>query len=54
MKINFDSGEDLPLRKILELYNIVIIVVRSVFHEGNKYDPKVFLDECLQIINVRI
>ena len=26
----------------------MIIVVRSVFHEGNKYYPKVFLDECFE------
>ena len=31
---------------MLKLYNMVI-VVGSVFHEGNKYDPKVFLGECL-------
>ena len=36
MKIKFNSGDDLPLKKTLELYNMVI-VVRSVFHEGNKY-----------------
>ena len=29
-----------------EFYNIIIID-RSVFHEGNKYYPKVFLDEYL-------
>ena len=33
MKIKFNSADDL--------------VVRSVFHEGNKYYPQVFLDECL-------
>ena len=26
---------------------IIIIVVRAVFHENNKYYRKVFLDECL-------
>ena len=36
MKIKFNSGDDLPLKKTLELYNMVI-VVRSVFHECNKY-----------------
>ena len=25
----------------------IIIVVRSVFNGGNKYYPKVFLDDCL-------
>ena len=31
---------------MLELYKMVI-VLRSVFHEGNKYCPKAFSDECL-------
>ena len=43
-KFNLDN--DLPLKKTLELYDIVI-VVWSIFHEGNKYYPQVFLDECL-------
>ena len=46
MKIKFNSGDDLPLRKILELF-IMAMVVRSVFHEGNNCNPQVFLDECL-------
>ena len=46
MKIKFNSGDDLLLRKILELF-IMTMVVRSVFHEGNKCNPQVFLDECL-------
>ena len=46
MEIKFNLDDDLPLKKILQLYNIVIID-RSVFHEGNKYHPQVFLDECL-------
>ena len=25
----------------------MIIVVRAIFHENNKYYPQVFLDECL-------
>ena len=45
MKIKFNSDGDLPLRKTLELYNMVI-VVRSIFHEGSKHYPQVFLDEC--------
>ena len=39
MKIKFDSDDDLPLRKKLELHNMVIIV-RYVFHEDNKYYPQ--------------
>lgn len=37
-KSKFDSDADLPLKKILEPYNI-IIAVRSVFHEGNGSYP---------------
>ena len=46
MKIKFNSDDDLPFKKTLALYNM-IIVVRSVFHEDNKYYPKVFLDACV-------
>ena len=41
MKIKFRSDDDLPLKKTLELHNIVI-VVGSVFNEGNKYYPQVY------------
>ena len=44
MKIKFNSDDDFPLKRTLELYNIEI-VVRSVFQEDNKYYPQVFLDE---------
>ena len=37
-KIKFSSDDNLPLRKTLELRNVVIIV-RSLFHEGKKYCP---------------
>ena len=37
-KIKFSSDDNLPLRKTLELRNMVIIV-RSLFHEGKKYCP---------------
>ena len=46
MKIKFSWDDDLPLNKTIELHNM-IIVVRSIFQEGNKYFPHVFLDECL-------
>ena len=45
MKIKFDSDDDLPLNKMLEIQNATI-VVRAVFHENNKYYPQFFLDEC--------
>ena len=46
MKIKFNFDDDFPLNKTLEIRNMVI-VVRSIFHEGNKYYSQVFLDECL-------
>ena len=36
MKIKFDSDDELPLNKTLEIH-IATIVVRAVFHENNKY-----------------
>ena len=46
MKIKFNSDDDLPLKKYLK-FCIMVIVARSVFHEGNKYYSQIFLDECL-------
>ena len=46
MKIKFNSINELTLNKTIEIPSI-IIVVRAVFYENNKYYPQVFLDECL-------
>ena len=46
MKIKFDSDDELPLNKMVEIPT-VIIVVRAVFQENNKFYPYVFLNECL-------
>ena len=46
IKIKFDSDDNLPLTKAIEIA-IVTIAVRVTFHESNKYYPQVFLDECL-------
>ena len=46
MKMMFNLDDDLPLKKTLELRNMVI-VVWSVLHEGNKYYPQLLLVECL-------
>ena len=46
MKIKFYSDDNLPLNELLKLYNL-IIVIKSVIKEDDKYYPKVFLDECL-------
>ena len=46
MKVKFNSDDELPLNKIIENPSM-IIVVRDVFYENNKYYPQVFLDEYL-------
>ena len=45
IKINFDTDDDLPLNKPLNLHMLTIIV-RSVFEEGKCYS-QVYLDKCL-------
>ena len=37
MKVKVSSDEDLAVNKALQVHNMVIIIVRSVFHKGNKY-----------------
>ena len=46
MENKFNSDDELPLNKTIEIPTMTI-VVRAVFHENNKYYPQVFLDECL-------
>ena len=46
MKIKFNSDNDLPLSKPLKFHAITIII-RSVFEEGGKLYPQVFLDKTL-------
>ena len=46
MKIKFNSGEELPLNRMIEIPTITVFV-RTIFHESNKYYPQVFLNECL-------
>ena len=46
VKIKFNSDEELPLNKTIEIPTM-IIVVWSIFYENNRYYPQVFLDECL-------
>ena len=45
MKIKFDS-DDLPVNITIEFHNATI-VVRSVFYTINRYQPQIFLAECL-------
>ena len=46
MKIKFDSDDNLPLNKKIEI-PIMTIAVRTVFHDNNKYYPHSFSDEFL-------
>ena len=46
MKIKFKTNDDLSLKKLLKLWNM-IIVVRFDCHEGKKYYLEVLLDKCL-------
>ena len=46
MKIKFNSRDELPLNKTIENPSM-IIVVRAIFFENNKYYQQVFLDKCL-------
>ena len=45
MKIKLNLDDELPLNKTIEIPSM-IIVVRAIFHDNNKYYPQVFLDEC--------
>ena len=46
MKVKFNSDDQLPLNKMIEIPSM-IIVVRAAFHKNNKYYPEVSLDGCL-------
>ena len=53
-KIRFDTDDDLPLIKPLNLLRLTIIV-RSVFEDESKFYPQVYLNECLyECLNARI
>ena len=41
MRIKFNSNDELPLNKTIEIPHM-IIVVRAIFHENDKYYPQVF------------
>ena len=44
MKTKFNSNDELPLNKTIEIHSMVI-VVRTVFNENNKCYQQVFLYE---------
>ena len=47
MEIKFNSDDELPLSKPLKCHAMTTII-RSVFEEGDKLYPQVFLDDGLQ------
>ena len=51
MKIKFNSGDDLPLKKPLK-FNLMTITIRSVFKEDGKFYAQVFLDDTLYELNI--
>ena len=54
MKIKFNSDDELPLNKTIEIPSITI-VARVIFVENDKYYPKVLLDECMyKIQNIKM
>ena len=46
MKIKFNSIDNIPLNKQLNVPTITIII-RNIFEKDGKYYPPIFLDECL-------
>ena len=45
-KTKFDTDDDLPLNKSLNLHMLTVTVI-SVFKDEGKFYPQVYLDECL-------
>ena len=45
MKIRFESDDDLPLGKTINILDM-IIVVASVLEKNGKYYPQISLHEC--------
>ena len=45
-KIKFNSDDELPLNKPLE-FHAMTTIIRSIFEEGGKLYPQVFLDNDL-------
>ena len=52
MKIKFDTDDDFPLNKPLNLH-ILTIIVRSVFEDEGKFYPQVYLNELRKNARIR-
>ena len=50
MKIKFNSDDNLPLNKSLK-FHLMTITIRSVFEEGGKLYPQLFLGDTLYELN---
>ena len=46
MKIKFNSDINLPLNKPLK-FNLMTIIIRSVFSEDDKFSLELYLDDAL-------
>ena len=46
LKIRFEPNDDSPLNKPIKLC-LLTIMIRSVFSEGSKFYPQLFLDDAL-------
>ena len=44
MKIRFETNDDLPLNKIINI-PVCVIVVSSIFKEGSEYYPQVLFHD---------
>ena len=51
MEIKFNSDDNLPLKKTLNL-QLMTIIIRYVFSEGGKFYPQLFLDYFLYESNI--
>ena len=51
MKIKFDTDDNLPLNKLLNLHMLTIIV-KSVFEDEGTFYSQVYLDDCLYELRV--
>ena len=46
IKIRCYSDDKLTLNKTIKV-PVMVLIVRAIFYENNKYYPQVFLNECL-------
>ena len=51
-KINFNTDDNLPLKKSLKLY-LLTRIAKCIFEEDGKFYPQLFLDDCLYEIRVQ-